>query len=201
MNEIKIFNNEEFGQVRTILINNEPWLVGKDVAKALGYEDTVNAIKKHVDEEDKIVGCQNATPSITDSLGRSQYPTLINESGLYSLIFGSKLDSAKRFKHWVTSEVLPAIRKSGSYGSHSYRLKDATLPEVSSLLHEVTGFLREMDKVMRAQNSHPSDIAEEFKSVCGQFGIVELSERFVKEPLAVEQTGFMPLPWVDSEEM
>ena len=82
MNELQIFSNEEFGQIRTILINDEPWLVGKDVAKALGYEDTVNAIKKHVDEEDKIVGCQNATPSITDSLGRTQYPTLINESGL-----------------------------------------------------------------------------------------------------------------------
>lgn len=201
MNEIKIFNNEEFGQVRTILINDEPWFVGKDVAVALGYENTKDAIKKHVDEEDKIMGAQNATPSITDSLGRTQYPTLINESGLYSLIFGSKLEGAKRFKHWVTSEVLPAIRKSGSYGAHSYRLKDATLPEVSGLLHEVTGFLREMDKVMRAQNSHPSDIAQEFKSVCGQFGIVELSERFVKEPLAVEQTGFMPLPWVDSEEV
>ncbi len=200
MNEIKIFNNEEFGQIRTVLINHEPWMVGKDVARALGYEDTVNAIKKHVDEEDKIMGCQNATPSITDSLGCVQYPTLINESGLYSLIFGSKLEGAKRFKRWVTSEVLPAIRKSGSYGAHSYRLKDATLPEVSSLLHEVTGFLREMDKVMRAQNSHPSDIAEEFKSVCGQFGVVELSERFVKEPAMVEPTYFMPLPEVMADQ-
>ena len=194
MNEIQIFNNEEFGQIRTVLINEKPWFVGKDAAKALGYENTKDAIKKHVDEEDKIMGAQNATPSITDSMGRIQYPTLINESGLYSLIFGSKLDSAKRFKHWVTSEILPAIRKSGIYGTHSYKLKDATLPEVSSLLHEVTGFLREMDKVMRAQNSHPSDIAEEFKSVCGQFGVVELSERFVKEPAAVEPTYFMPLP-------
>lgn len=200
MNEIKIFNNEEFGQVRTILINDEPWFVGKDVAVALGYENTKDAIKKHVDEEDKIMGAQNATPSITDSLGRTQYPTLINESGLYSLIFGSKLEGAKRFKHWVTSEVLPAIRKTGNYGAHSYRLKDATLPEVSGLLHEVTGFLREMDKVMRAQNSHPSDIAQEFKSICGQFGIVELSERFVKEPVAVEPVCFTPLPWVENEE-
>ena len=200
MNELQIFSNEEFGQIRTLTINGEPWMVGKDVAVALGYEDTVNAIKKHVDEEDKIVGCQNATPSITDSLGRTQYPTLINESGLYSLIFGSKLEGAKRFKRWVTSEVLPAIRKSGNYGAHSYRLKDATLPEVSGLLHEVTGFLREMDKVMRAQNSHPSDIAQEFKSICGQFGIVELSERFVKEPVAVEPVCFTPLPWVENEE-
>lgn len=194
MNEIKIFNNEEFGQVRTILINDEPWFVGKDVAVALGYKNPQEAIREHVEEDDKGVS-EILTPG-----GKQKMP-VINESGLYSLIFGSKLEGAKRFKHWVTSEVLPAIRKSGSYGAHSYRLKDATLPEVSGLLHEVTGFLREMDKVMRAQNSHPSDIAQEFKSVCGQFGIVELSERFVKEPLAVEQTGFMPLPWVDSEEV
>lgn len=198
MNELKIFENKEFGRIRIILINEEPWIVGKDAAEALGYENSRKAIADHIDDEDKqiIQRSQSVTLEIPN-----RGMTIINESGLYSLIFGSKLDSAKCFKHWVTSEVLPAIRKSGSYGAHSYRLKDATLPEVSGLLHEVTGFLREMDKVMRAQNSHPSDIAQEFKSVCGQFGIVELSERFVKEPLAVEQTGFMPLPWVDSEEV
>lgn len=194
MNETQIFNNEEFGQIRIVTISGEPWIVGKDAAVALGYKNPQEAIREHVEEDDKGVS-EILTPG-----GKQKMP-VINESGLYSLIFGSKLEGAKRFKHWVTSEVLPAIRKSGSYGAHSYRLKDATLPEVSGLLHEVTGFLREMDKVMRAQNSHPSDIAQEFKSVCGQFGIVELSERFVKEPLAVEQTGFMPLPWVDSEEM
>lgn len=193
MNEIQIFSSEEFGQIRTVAINGEPWMVGKDVAVALGYENSRKAIVDHVDDEDKgVTKC--------DTLGGKQNMTIINESGLYSLIFGSKLDSAKRFKRWVTSEVLPAIRKSGSYGTHSYRLKDATLPEVSSLLHEVTGFLREMDKVMRAQNSHPSDIAQEFKSICGQFGIVELSERFVKEPAAVEPVSFTPLPWIENEE-
>lgn len=197
MNEIQVFNSEEFGQVRTIRINDEPWIVGKDVATALGYSDTKSAIQDHVDTEDKqiIQKGQIATLEIPN-----RGLTIINESGLYSLIFGSKLEGAKRFKHWVTSEVLPAIRKSGSYGAHSYRLKDATLPEVSGLLHEVTGFLREMDKVMRAQNSHPSDIAQEFKSICGQFGIVELSERFVKEPAAVEPVCFTPLPWMENEE-
>lgn len=197
MNEIQVFNSEEFGEVRTIRINDEPWIVGKDVATALGYSDTKSAIQDHVDTEDKqiIQKGQIATLEIPN-----RGLTIINESGLYSLIFGSKLEGAKRFKHWVTSEVLPAIRKSGSYGAHSYRLKDATLPEVSGLLHEVTGFLREMDKVMRAQNSHPSDIAQEFKSICGQFGIVELSERFVKEPAAVEPVCFTPLPWMENEE-
>ncbi len=109
--KIQVFPNDEFGQIRAILINGEPWFVGKDVAAALGYSDTVNALKKHVEYEDKIMGCQNTTPSVADSLGRMQYPTWINESGLYSLIFGSRLEGAKRFKHWVTSEVLPAIRK------------------------------------------------------------------------------------------
>lgn len=198
MNELKIFENKEFGQVRIISINEEPWIVGKDAAKALGYENTKDALTRHVDDEDRQIIQRSQIPTLEIP---NRGMTIINESGLYSLIFGSKLEGAKRFKHWVTSEVLPAIRKTGNYGAHSYRLKDATLPEVSGLLHEVTGFLREMDKVMRAQNSHPSDIAQEFKSICGQFGIVELSERFVKEPLAVEQTGFMPLPWVDSEEM
>ncbi len=192
MNEIQIFNNEEFGQVRTLLINGEPWFVGKDVAAALGYSNSRKALADHVDDEDKgVTKC--------DTLGGQQEMAVINESGLYSLIFQSRLEGAKRFKHWVTSEVLPAIRKTGSYGARSYKLKDATLPEVAGLLHEVTGFLREMDKVMREQNSHPSDIAQEFKSICGQFGIVELSENFVKEPLAVEPAGFMPLPWMEND--
>lgn len=112
---ITTFNNEEFGNVRSLTINGEPWFVGKDIAECLGYSNTKDALKKHVDSEDKIMGSQNATPSITDNLGRKQYPTFINESGIYSLILGSKLESAKKFKRWVTSEVLPSIRKTGTY--------------------------------------------------------------------------------------
>ena len=115
MNELKVFQNEEFGEVRSLVINNEPWFVGKDVAKALGYENPSKAIRDHVEEEDKKVGVQNVTPYISDYLGRKQYPTFINESGVYSLIFGSKLPTAKKFKHWVTSEVLPTLRKTGKY--------------------------------------------------------------------------------------
>lgn len=115
MNELKIFQNEEFGEVRSLVINDEPWFVGKDVAKALGYENSSKAIRDHVEEEDKKVGVQNVTPYISDNLGRKQYPTFINESGVYSLIFGSKLPSAKKFKHWVTSEILPTLRKTGKY--------------------------------------------------------------------------------------
>ena len=110
-----VFNNDEFGNVRTVILNNNPWFVGKDVAECLGYTNSKKAIRDHVDDEDKIMGERNVTPSITDKLGRVQYPVFINESGLYALIFGSKLDKAKEFKHWVTSEVLPQIRKTGGY--------------------------------------------------------------------------------------
>lgn len=107
--EFTVFNNEEFGNIRTVIIENEPWFVGKDVAESLGYSKPRNAIATHVYEEDK------KDAPIQGDLGGIQKMTIINESGLYSLIFGSKLDSAKRFKHWVTSEVLPSIRKTGGY--------------------------------------------------------------------------------------
>jgi len=124
MNELKIFNFES-NEVRTQLIKDEPWFVGKDVAEILGYKDSVNAIKQHVDIEDKMKGSQNTTPSIIDSLGRKQFPTFINESGMYALVFGSKLENATKFKRWVTSEVLPSIRKTGSYQSPaSYMIAD-----------------------------------------------------------------------------
>ena len=109
MNELMIFNNPEFGEIRTVEINGEPWLVGKDVAQALGYKDTVNALKAHVDEEDKKGGWRITTPS------GEQEMTIINESGLYSLVLSSKLPGAKKFRRWVTSEVLPSIRKTGGY--------------------------------------------------------------------------------------
>lgn len=112
MNEmIKVFESEEFGSVRTVSINGEPWLVGKDVATILGYERPTKAIQDHVDDEDK-----DGIP-IQDSIGRMQKTPIINESGFYSLVLASKLPSAKRFKRWVTSEVLPSIRKTGSYST------------------------------------------------------------------------------------
>ena len=107
-NKLTIFNNNEFGEIRTLLINGEPWFLGKDVAESLGYANTSKAIKDHVDKEDKAV-TKCYTP------GGEQEMTVINESGLYSLIFSSQLPNAKKFKKWVTSEVLPQIRKTGSY--------------------------------------------------------------------------------------
>lgn len=115
MNDLQIFNNEEFGEIRAVEIDGEPWVVAKDVASILGYKNPQEAVREHVDPEDVKMGERNATPSIVDSLGREQFPTFINESGIYSLIFGSRLAEAKRFKHWVTSEVLPQIRKTGGY--------------------------------------------------------------------------------------
>lgn len=109
--EVTVFKNlvhPEFGELRTVEIDGEPWFVGKDVATALGYTDTFGALKKHVDTADK-QNCQN------DSFNTPRGMTIINESGLYSLILSSKLPSAKEFKHWVTAEVLPSIRKNGAY--------------------------------------------------------------------------------------
>lgn len=108
MTDLQIFNSPEFGQIRTIEKDGEPWFVGKDVAIALGYKDTVNALKSHVDAEDK-GGWQITTPSGTQEM------TIINESGLYSLVLSSKLPTAKKFKRWITSEVIPSIRKHGAY--------------------------------------------------------------------------------------
>ena len=110
MNEIKVYKNHEFGEIRTVSIDGDPWLVGRDVALALGYAKPENALVAHVDEEDK-------TSTLIQGSG-SNYKSkvvVINESGLYSLVLSSKLPGAKKFKRWVTSEVLPSIRKHGGY--------------------------------------------------------------------------------------
>lgn len=109
MTDLQIFNSPEFGAIRTIEKDGEPWFVGKDVAAALGYERPTKAILDHVDDEDK-----DEVP-IQDSIGRSQNTPIINESGLYSLVLSSKLPGAKQFKRWITSEVIPSIRKHGAY--------------------------------------------------------------------------------------
>lgn len=120
MNNLEIFKNEEFGEIRTVTINNEPYFVGNDVAVILGYAEPRSTVSKKVDAEDKGVA-KLETPSGVQEM------TVINESGLYSLILGSKLESAKRFKHWVTSEVLPSIRKNGGYIAGQETLSDDEL--------------------------------------------------------------------------
>jgi len=116
-NQLQIFENDEFGQVRGILINDEPYFVGKDVAEILGYSNTPKAIRDHVDDEDKL------TERIVLS-GQNREVIVINESGLYSLILSSKLPNAKKFKRWVTSEVLPHIRKTGSYANNQNSINE-----------------------------------------------------------------------------
>ncbi len=108
MSNLQVFNNAEFGSVRSLMVNGEPYFVGRDVAKILGYKDTSDALKRHVDEEDKLTRC------FTDS-GQNREMYIINESGLYSLILSSQLPAAKRFKRWITGEVIPSIRKNGGY--------------------------------------------------------------------------------------
>ena len=112
MNELIIFKNTEFGDIRSVQLDGEAWLVGKDVAEALGYTNPRKALADHVDEEDKR---QGDGVTIRDPMGREQTPTVINESGLYSLVLSSKLPGAKRFRRWGTSEVLPTLRRQGTY--------------------------------------------------------------------------------------
>ena len=119
--ELTIFKNDKFGSIRAVERNNEPWFVGKDVAEALGYVKARNAIANHVSNDDK------KDAPIQGDLGGTQNMTIINESGLYALIFGSKLESAKEFKHWVTSEVLPSIRKTGGYIQGQETMTDSEL--------------------------------------------------------------------------
>lgn len=148
MEQLKIFENEEFGQVRTINIDGEPWFVGKDVAVALGYCDPADAIRTHVDKEDKGVG-ETPTP------GGKQRVIIINESGLYSLILGSKLGSAKRFKRWVTSEVLPAIRKTGSYEMDDYS------PEMKAILMHDKKLVKIDNRVTDLENHMTIDYGQQ----------------------------------------
>ena len=123
--KIKIFENEEFGKVRTVIKDGEPWFVGKDVAKILEYRNTKKALSDHVDEEDKY---QGDGVTIRDPMGRVQHPTIINEIGLYSLILSSKMPRAKEFKHWVTSEILPTIRRTGGYVTNEEMFIENYLP-------------------------------------------------------------------------
>lgn len=146
MNDLQIFSNPEFGSIRTIDQNGEPWFVGKDVATALGYADAFGALKKHVDDVDK-QNCQNA------SFESPRGMTIINESGLYSLIFSSKLEGAVRFKRWVTSEVLPQIRKTGAYMAPA----DPNLPPELAM---VEGLLNSMKQMYSTQQRHDKAIEQ-----------------------------------------
>ena len=131
-NKIKIFYHDVFGEVRTLTIDGEPWFVGKDIAEVLGYSNSRKALADHVDDEDKMDGV-----TIRDSIGREQKPIFINESGLYSLILSSRLPGAKAFKRWITSEVLPTIRKTGGYVSNEELFTETYLPFADDSVKEL----------------------------------------------------------------
>ena len=175
MNELQVFKNQEFGSVRTLVINSEPWFVGKDVAEALGYKNTKDALAKHVDSEDKeILKSQNATLENIPNRG----VTVVNESGLYSLVLSSKLPSAKKFKRWVTSEVLPALRKTGQYQVKELsgqELMAKALIEAQSVLAAKDKQIEQMKpKVVFADavaTSHTSILVGELAKILKQNGI------------------------------
>lgn len=158
MNELQVFNNSEFGQLRTVTINGEPWLVGKDVAAALGYSDTFGALKKHVDGEDKLV-CQ------IDSAGQKRDATVVNESGMYSLVLGSKLPTAKKFRRWVTSEVIPSIRKHGAYITPDTIDKMIATPEFGIKLLTALKDEQEKNRALEAENALQKQAIADFEPI------------------------------------
>lgn len=200
MNDLKVFENEEFGSVRTTTFEDEPWFVGKDVAAALGYANPTRAVIMHVDEEDKRI---EGIPREAQNGLLVTRIALINESGLYSLILSSKLPNAKRFKRWVTSEVLPTLRKTGSYSVKPeppmFEPKRISVGEIASLLLQIR-------QIQKAQGTTSRKIAFTAQRLCEQFGI-ELPEDFV-EPVkprcnyVVDNSSYInttpgKLPWDD----
>lgn len=156
MNELKIFENADFGKIRIVTIDGAPWFVGKDVALALGYTNPQKAVRTHIDEEDRGVN-EMDTPS-----GRQKL-SIINESGMYALILSSKLPSAKKFKHWVTSEVLPAIRKTGSYGGQMDKLMnvaDQLTNTAAMLVQATTSIAQSVNRLI--------DVVDKISSVNGK---------------------------------
>ena len=171
MNELQVFKNQEFGSVRTLVVNNEPWFVGKDIAESLGYTATEKAIRTHIDGDDKGV-------TEMDTPGGKQKVVIINESGLYSLVLSSKLPSAKKFKRWVTSEVLPALRKTGQYQVKELsgsELMAKALIEAQSVLAAKDKQIEEMKpKALFADavaTSHTSILVGELAKILKQNGI------------------------------
>ena len=158
-NKLAVFSNPDFGEVRTLEINGEPWFVGRDVATALGYAVPQKALREHVDEDDVLKW------NITDSLGREQETSIISESGLYSLIMSSKMEKAKDFKRWVTSEVLPSIRKTGAYDIRKdSRELDIEEKKADAMLEDVR--IRKAELLMKMSNLNISPQASQALVSC-----------------------------------
>ena len=165
----QIFKNKEFGQIRTCMVDGETYFVGRDVASGLGYKNTKNALMRHVDEEDKL-GARFTTS------GQNREMIVINESGLYSLILSSKLDSARRFKRWVTSEVLPQIRKNGRY---ELEQQNRVLESRNALLEEIT-----------VQQKPLTDYARIILSSTQTVTITQIAQDYGMSPVGMNQLLF-----------
>lgn len=156
MNELQIFSNEKFGKLRIVLINEEPWFVGKDATQDLGYENESDAISKHVSKEDKIYWDSETQSRFTSEFNYKDLGQrggwLVNESGLYDLIFGSKLKSAKLYKRWVTKEVLPSIRKYGAYLTPEKIEEVLTNPDTIIQLATILKKEQEKNQVLQIEN-------------------------------------------------
>ena len=175
LTEIQVFENTEFGKVRTILINNEPYFVGKDVAFSLGYSDVNKAVAMHVDDEDKKLNDKSSL-----SFGQ-RGATLINESGLYSLILSSKLEGAKKFKRWVTSEVLPSIRKTGNYNMSYTKIIDPVHDREIGLAR--AEFFRSMALEYNGKS-------ETYKQIFDAYAVKELAGEFILPLPEVKQRSY-----------
>ena len=182
MNDIRIFNNPDFGEIRTVIIEGEPWFVANDIGKALGYADPRTGAKKLVDDEDKLV-----VP--LDSAGQTRQMTVINESGLYAMIFGSTLDTAKTFKRWVTSEVLPQIRKTGSYKMDEPSISLSTSQINQNIRLLAQGHVELSEKVDAIKNDF-----DQFREECPLFPVE--AEQIVN---AAKKKGVSILGGKDSE--
>ena len=180
-NEVQVFNNANFGQVRSMMIDGEPWFVGRDVAEALGYENVRNTIPKYVEEEDKL--CTQIRYA-----GQNRKVTIINESGLYSLIMSSKLPKAKEFKRWVTSEVLPTIRKTGSYG----KLKELSAPQTLDSLFNIDTLYLIVSKLKEEHDGLVSEIAAKDVTIVEQNITIKQLETQVKNTLLIPKTLEVP---------
>lgn len=177
MGELKIFENPAFGKVRVVEQGGEPWFIGKDVAEILGYSNTPKAIRDHVDDEDKL------TERIVLS-GQNREVAIINESGLYSLILSSKMPKAKEFKRWVTSEVLPAIRKTGGYIAGSEKMSDAELMAKAVLVAQAT--IKERDARIKelesdTQRMKPKEIFADAVSASDQTILIGDLAKLIKQ--------------------
>lgn len=174
MNQLQVFSNERLGKIRTMNIDGQPYFVGKDIAEALGYADPQKAMKMHVDDEDKL------TRQIVVS-GQNRNVTVINESGLYSLILSSKLPKAKEFKHWVTSEVLPSIRKTGGYNSQvseeykQKRLEAMMMNAKARLMKEQN---RRIELIIKNPDFKPSEYGVDVPVISKVYTATQVGEMF-----------------------